>query len=205
MSRISRFAPLALVALAACSDSDGDNPFDGIGTVTLTTTSALVTPAADGTISHSLTDTKQVAVIDASDDGFGAVVGADGTVLTAQAGTVVTSALADAPISGTADWTGDYALIKSEAVLDANDAVSSTWTEESGAITLSADFDARTLTGSQGSLTVDGTYTGQILGGTVTVDGIDGTLDGTIGATKAIGAFHGTDADSAFAGGFVVE
>ncbi|WP_238364100.1 hypothetical protein [Mesobacterium pallidum] len=205
MSRISPFAPLALVALAACTEGNGDNPFDGIGTVTLTTTSSLATPADDGTITHSLTDTKEVAVIDASTDGFGAVVGADGTVLTAQAGTVVTSVFADPPISGTAQWSGDYALIKSDATLDADDQIVSTWTEESGTITLDADFDAQTLTGTQGSLTVAGTYAGQDLGGTVTVDGVDGTLDGTIGATKAIGAFHGTDAASAYAGGFVVE
>ncbi len=79
-------------------------------------------------------------------------------------------------------------------------------------ITLDADFDAGTLTGTTADLDVDGAISGSTLSGAVHVDyaltgGSSGrlstTLDGRIGETGVIGAFHGHDEDTAIAGGFV--
>ena len=80
---------------------------------------------------------------------------------------------------------------------------------DGGIIDLSADFAAGTLTGSTGELAVDGSINCDDLSGTVTVqyssydNPVTGKLDGFIGDTGTIGAFHGSDDETALAGGFV--
>lgn len=80
---------------------------------------------------------------------------------------------------------------------------------DGGIIDLNADFAAGTLTGATSDLAVDGSINGDDLSGTVKVqyssyyNPIIGKLDGFIGATGTIGAFHGSDNETALAGGFV--
>lgn len=75
-----------------------------------------------------------------------------------------------------------------------------------GYIDLTANFGTGTLTGVDPDLEVDGTINGSKLSGSVTLPytkPIGGVLTGYIGSTGTIGAFHGSDSETAFAGGFV--
>jgi hypothetical protein len=73
-----------------------------------------------------------------------------------------------------------------------------------GDITLTADFDAQTLTGSGDGLGVQGTFGGTDLGGTVSYATITGDLSGSVAADKAIGVFEGQGGKIIYAGGFFV-
>jgi hypothetical protein len=70
---------------------------------------------------------------------------------------------------------------------------------------LLADFEGLTLQGSAEGLSIDGTFGTDVLVATVTYNGVPGQVFGLVGADTFIGAFHGSDDDSAFAGGFVAE
>lgn len=87
-----------------------------------------------------------------------------------------------------------------------------------GRTTLTADYSEGTLTGTSSDLEVDGQISGQEVTGSVQVDynvsgGIVGTkvlsgrmdtaLNGQVGSTGLIATFHGTDSNSAIAGGLV--
>ncbi len=84
-------------------------------------------------------------------------------------------------------------------------------------ITLTADFDAGTLTGTGvatglATLDVNATIDGQTLGGSATVTHtvqalpagvVNAAVQGQIGTTGVIGAFNGSDDNTVVAGGFV--
>lgn len=87
---------------------------------------------------------------------------------------------------------------------------------ETGNLTLTADFNAGTLTGSNSELTVNGTVNGTTVGGTVQADynfggfgiagnqgSVSGPMNGQIGNTGVIAAFHGNDANTVMSGGLV--
>lgn len=89
-----------------------------------------------------------------------------------------------------------------------------------GRTTLTADYSAGTLTGSSSDLRVNGQISGQEVSGTARVDynvrggflgtktlsgRMNTTLDGRIGSTGVIATFHGTDSNTAVAGGLVGE
>lgn len=98
--------------------------------------------------------------------------------------------------SGTATYTGLYEVVHYLAGDDE-------FTTDGGAITLAADFDAHTLTGSAGDLTIDGEISDLTLSGDASYAGIDGSLIGVIGADRATAYFGGTNGNSAFAGAFL--
>ena len=78
---------------------------------------------------------------------------------------------------------------------------------QSGTLTLVADFDRNTLSGTSDNslLRVNGTFEGKALGGSVVYRGMSGELSGRVGANQAVGAFHGKTDTSIMAGGFMVD
>ena len=75
-----------------------------------------------------------------------------------------------------------------------------------GNVTLVADINAGTFVGTSdqdSNLSVNGAFTGNDLSGTVTYRGVEGDLEGLIGGNEAVAAFHGNDARTVFAGGFI--
>ena len=78
-------------------------------------------------------------------------------------------------------------------------------------LVLTANFDAGRVRGSNAEIDVDARVNGTNLDGDVTVDltvrggtgSIDAVLDGSIGSTGVIGAFHGHDDNTVIAGGLV--
>lgn len=109
----------------------------------------------------------------------------------------------DHQTSGTASYTGVYALAYMQNVKSILTVVSGSPGYDSGNITLTANFDAGTITGNSGHLNVDGTFVGQNLGGSVEYNGVEGELGGLIGQFRTAGIFHGNDSDFVYAGGFL--
>ncbi len=86
---------------------------------------------------------------------------------------------------------------------------------DEGSLTLTANFDRGTLTGTDGVVDFDGTISGQDISGTVDVDyyssrytfyrdeTLTAEMQGEIGSTGVIGEFKGTDGEQvSVAGGF---
>jgi hypothetical protein len=189
------------VFMVACGD--GTNPFDPD---TLSVQSSFVTPGTDGTFSSTLDNVRGKRDIDASGNGYAYQVGTidSSLTLTANAGTVSASTLSTPPTTGTTTLRGTYSA---ETYLNArveSGAITGDRLSHAGTLQLTADFANNTLTGSDADLTVNGTISSGTLSGTVTFSGITGDLSGNMGATQAIGAFHGTTTDGVMAGGFNV-
>lgn len=105
---------------------------------------------------------------------------------------------------GSAAYDARYSLavISSFDVVDGN-VVGTNTIVEGAEITLNADFSAKTINGTDDVLSITGSFAGTTLDGTVIYDGVDGTLTGTIGRDDVVGAFHGSNDTTVFAGGFV--
>jgi hypothetical protein len=87
---------------------------------------------------------------------------------------------------------------------------------ETGTLSLTANFGAGTLTGSNSEIAINGRINGSDLSGRVNANysdfflthgnvtgSIGANLDGHIGTTGVLGAFHGNNSNTAVAGGFV--
>lgn len=122
-------------------------------------------------------------------------------------GIVGTPTVGSARTSGSGTYDVDYEYDAIDSVVRTDTTLFGTRTYHSGNITLNADFDAGTLTGSDFNLDVNGTISGTDVGGSVTAQAftstVDGDLDGLIGTTGVIATFHGTDSNTTMAGGFV--
>lgn len=113
--------------------------------------------------------------------------------------------------SGSATYTTTYAYGVIDNISRTNTRISGTRGSESGVMTLTADFDANTVNGSNDDLTVNGGISGTTLTGAVTADysfagafgSVSGVLNGQIGETGIIGTFHGHDDNTVMAGGLV--
>lgn len=112
------------------------------------------------------------------------------------AGIAATSDVGTAPTAATATYRGDYSVAYAERRQQQ---------QASGTISLDADFQQGTLTGSAGQLDVDGEIRGQNIGGSVRFRGVEADLTGRIGSTRAVGAFAGNTPDAVVVGGFLVE
>lgn len=110
--------------------------------------------------------------------------------------------------TGVATYSGSYQLGAVENIVFDGTQVSGTSITLSGPISLIANVNTGALTGSGSDIDVNGTISGGDIGGSVTFRGLDGSttgsLDGIIGSSTAIGAFHGNDSTTVFAGGFNV-
>lgn len=206
---LSKTLPLALLcgSLAACGSSNSSGGAGGAAASSFTTLSggsaaAAMTPSSV-TENFRASGGNRVSFAVGLDATTGENVAAAGIDLVSVGGVQTT---------GTASYNTSYGINLREGT----DGSSPDVIQDSGAITLLADFDAGTLTGSVSgpldSFDVNGTLSGGEIGGSVTFNyedsssapqTINGTLDGHIGTFSAIGAFHGSDSDTVMAGGFV--
>ena len=169
------------------------------------THSGFQTPSNTGAIATSLTSSRRGSDINASGDGYAYAVGEKpGTGFYGYAGIVPTTTVSVPLSAGSATWSGTYKLARISGITLSGNFLKGTSYGNSGALTLRADFDAGTLIGSGTNLTVNGTFSGSNLSGSVNYSGLNGALTGKVGATGAVGAFHGNSGTDIYAGGFMV-
>ena len=181
------------IALAACEPDYTESEF--------------VTPSASGTYVGDLDIIDSTVMTDGFGNGFSYAIGfypADGdtTSIKAIAGLLPGTSVNEVPTSGTASYQGVYGVAFVTDISVSSNILSGYAGEETGGITLNADFSAGTLQGSAGGLTVNGDFSSTDLNGTVEFNGLTGELDGLIGGDATIGVFHGNDDHDVFAGGF---
>lgn len=193
------FFVCATAALAACQTPEA-----------LNIRSDFRSPGADGLIEADLklggfsgTSRK---VEEADGDGFAYAVGAreDGG-FAGYAGLLDSTSVAASPGSGSATFDARYRLLEVSDINVSSTFVTGSTDAVSGDITLRADFDAGSLRGdsSDGLLRVRGTLSDRnSVGGAVTFRGVDGDLRGMVSDREVVGAFHGHDDETIFAGGF---
>ena len=189
--------PLAL--LAACGSGGGSS-----GSVD--TSARVATPTQAGQFTGTPAEDISTATIGfGPTDGYAVRIAYDsGNRFSSVAGLLPQTDVTAPQDSGTVTYSGRYDLYTvtdfevsgEEAFFDSE--------RTRGDMTLTADFDANTLTGASqfGGLTVNGTLDGADLTGTTTYRGVTGTLKGLIGGDAAYGAFAGADASLLYAGGF---
>lgn len=194
-------AILSAVTLSACGGGGGGavdpNPPQ----------SSFATPTATGFGTSDLVFFRGDVETDGTNGGYAYLAGTtrDDERFVAQAGLLPGTSFATAPTTGTVIYTGDWEA----SVVDETERSAPNFpvmpSARGGNLVLIGDFDRKTLKGSSGGLTVDGDITGSGLSGTVTLEGTSGTLTGGIDNTRTIGIFHGADANTAFAGGFIAK
>ncbi|MAM61026.1 hypothetical protein [Maritimibacter sp. UBA3975] len=126
----------------------------------------------------------------------------NGAYAVSYGGIINGSNVGDVVPTGQAVYLADYEVEVVSGIEIAYDTLQGVSGTDSGNITLTADFDAATLTGEDGSLRVDGEISGKNVTGSVVYAGVDGDLEGLVGASGTVGAFHGNDARTIYAGGF---
>lgn len=171
------------------------------------TESAFVTPLATGDFVGELDTQISGGASDGSGNGYSYALGfypptGGTTSIKAIAGIWPTATVTAVPIAGTATYSGTYGVAYATGIEVVANTLIAFVNEETGNITLAADFNAGTLNGSSGGLTVIGTFNSNNLDGTVTFNGQSGILDGLIGGDATIGVFHGNNDTEIFAGGF---
>jgi len=181
------------------------------------TDSTFVTPNSSGSIFR--TDSGRQSGSDFSSvtgNGYGyelGVVSNDG--LQTFSGIVPGASVSAQPPGGTVVMTGSFEVGVIDAVFVSGDIARGTPYIDSGSLTLTADFGAKTLTGSStgrssglfrnnNPISVDGRFEGTALTGRVIYDGVSGPLTGLVGGNEAIGVFHGHNDGQSHAGGFIV-
>lgn len=107
------------------------------------------------------------------------------------------------PTSGQAVYLADYEVAVISNLRYYETELRGVSSLDDGKISIVADFDQGTVTGSDGALVVDGAITGRAFEGGVVYAGHDGDLEGLVGDQGVIGAFHGNNGKIVFAGGFV--
>lgn len=105
--------------------------------------------------------------------------------------------------SGTIVYDTNYEIISIEDIFVSGGFLTGQQDKRTGSMTLTADFNANTLRGSDSVLQVNGTILNSDINGFVRYSGINGPLDGVIGADAAVGAFHGNNDRIVFSGGFI--
>lgn len=169
------------------------------------TDSRFDTPSASG--SFASVSNGSSGGIFVNGQGFAFEAGASNdTGLIAVSGLLPSTTVSAPPVSGSAVYNGRYELVRVSSFslnYDTNE-ISGFALQDSGDISLTANFDSSKLTGSSGDLSVNGDINGVNLDGSVRYKDVRGTLDGLIGSDKAVGVFHGNDSDEIYAGGFYV-
>lgn len=186
------FCGLAFIAASGC--------FQDAATLS---SFAEVTPT--GFIVTDVTGGATQSNIDFTGSGFAYAAGSVyGDGLKAVSGITTSSSVAPAPAAGSTVFSGRYELFQVDGISLSGSQITGFRTQQTGSINLTANFGTGTLTGSSGNLSIDGRFSGEDLKGDVTYRGVDGDLTGLVGSDKAVGAFHGNDADLIYAGGFLV-
>ncbi|SHG79505.1 hypothetical protein SAMN05444003_0958 [Cognatiyoonia sediminum] len=170
----------------------------------LYTDSGFTNVTSTGSVTERLGQQGIASVIDADGDGFAYSSGTEsGGGLRAVAGFTNPSDIGLRPVTSVGRYTGRYELIEVYDIDLRGGFISGSQDQVSGSIVLNADFSTGTLTGRAGELSVSGRALGSQLTGGVQYRGVSGDLRGVLGDDKAIGAFHGNDADLIYAGGFL--
>lgn len=194
--------------LAACSSSFSSSVGGGNGVEKgiridpgLATDSRIVTLNADGTVPDVGIDPNNTIIVQEgrTAGGFAYQVGrVSGTNrFLGVAGIDPNTRVGPAPTSAQAVYSGDYSLI----YVDRNRPREPV----RGDITLTADFNAQTLSGQSEGLVVDGNINGEDLSGTASYGGVNANLNGLIGASRVVGAFAGRNQNAVLTGGFYAE
>ncbi len=169
------------------------------------THSGFQTPSSTGAIATSLTNSRRGSDFNASGDGYAYAVGSGSNGnFYGYAGIVPTTAVSAPLTAGRATFNGRYELARITDITLSGQFLFGTSSLASGGLSLTADFDARTLTGGNALLSVDGVFVGSNLTGSVNYLGLNGALTGLVGSTGAVGAFHGDSGTDIYAGGFIV-
>jgi hypothetical protein len=194
LRRAAIAAPLATLMLGGCTASN------------LLTTSKFYNPAsATATpvlFDRNYTIVGQGSVEKAGVGGAAYFTAMSGSYAAAYGGVINGSNVGDLMTSGQAVYSADYEVEVVSGLEIAYDTLQGVAGSDSGNIILTADFDAATLTGEDGSLRVDGTISGEDVTGNVVYAGVEGQLEGLVGQSGTVGAFHGNDARMVYAGGF---
>lgn len=194
---------LSLPVLGACGP---------LGLASSATTSQIA-PVSGGTVNISLSDEANNSVTRAGVGTVAYVTGIDGDrgQMVAAAGISGTPNVGTARTSGSGTYSTRYEYGVIGNVNRTSTLITGQQGSEAGTMSLAADFDAGTLTGTASELTVNGTISGSSVGGSVTAHysvgissgNVNGTLAGDIGTTGIIATFHGSDSDTVMAGGLV--
>ena len=194
-------ATAALIALSACELSQE-----------AATNSGFRTPNASGIITGGVDNDGQAirrSFSDGAGGGFAFAGGTNDDGLAAFAG-IIPATTGGAALTGDATFSATFTAYQITGINlsdfgNGEGFISGQPDIVSDAIQLTADFANGRLTGTSngGELSVNGSFAGTDLGGSVTYLSVGGELDGVIGADRTVGAFHGNDEDTIFAGGFV--
>ncbi|MEE9454177.1 MAG: hypothetical protein V3V13_07335 [Paracoccaceae bacterium] len=197
-----------LIAISACSSS----------TTEPSITTDFRTPNINNSVADGLTEVEGGSIADSDGDGFSYAVGtgANGNYY-GYAGMIRTTGITPPPTNGTATMTGSYYIGAYKNITMIDGALTKEGGSYSDTLKLTADFGAGTLIGASAPagpgappvLSVNATFTpggtSDALAGSVTHNGVVGDLNGFVSATKAIGAYHGSDDTFVYAGGFTVK
>lgn len=197
---------LGIAVLAGCDNGLADSKTrSGFAWVPGTTVDASLGKELNGSVSRTSVGT--VAYVSGLDNKRGQAVALAGIAPGANVGSAVTSG--SATYSTTYGYTVIDNVYRTDPTFSKDGEIGGSQREETGLVTLTADFDKGTLTGSTSGIDVNGTISGSDVGGSVTTTSgpsrtVQGaSLDGNIGSTGVIGAFHGSDGNTTVAGGLV--
>lgn len=126
----------------------------------------------------------------------------------AYAGIASGASVSPPPVTGSATLTGTFEVATVTTIFKNGDNLNGFSSFDSGPLSLSANFDAKTLTGTGSGtreLEINGTFSGDKLSGTAIYNDVSGPLTGLIGSNEAIGVFHGNSDSDIHAGGFIVD
>jgi len=168
--------------------------------------SGFVTPDASGNINADIENNIQSGQVTIGLEGVAWTSGSsENEGFKAFSGIIPGTEVAAAPTSGVVNYTGTYEVGGTGLITRLDGIILGASFVDSGAINLTGDFDAGTLTGTSGQLVVNGTITDTTVAGTVTYQGQNGTLAGLAGADQTFGVFHSNSDDLVYAGGFAAE
>ena len=224
-------AAICLCALLSCSGGTSEDPGPKIdapfalnsgSTIRLgrkSFYSGYATPRTDGTLRDARPGYTE-AVLTSSDTGNSVVYGIQidvtgNNLFSAVSGIPAANSVTAPPTTNTALLSGDFEV----GGFDTSDALSNATATpffDRGTLSVVADFDNGTLTGSGLSsaggastagreLTIDARFVNGQITGDMAYDGEDGAVIGIIGSNEALGAFNGKGFSINYAGGFIVD
>ena len=182
----------------------------GIAEIPATSRTATVTGGiVDETLSSE--QNRSVSAVGVGTVAFVTGVDSDRGQMVASVGISGTPTVGAARTTGSGTYTTSYRYGVIDGITRSSSVISGYRGEESGTMTVTADFDSGQVSGSNSELTVSAHASGNSLNGSVTANysytgasgSVAGSLEGQIGATGIIATFHGHDENTVMAGGLV--
>ncbi|WP_292021455.1 hypothetical protein [Maritimibacter sp. UBA3975] len=214
MSSVVMAGALALSACATTTSTGTTTGTTTTGTTAGTTTAVTASSAFTSSFwtrgspsdlaieAAALNNAELASVADPAIGGVTFLVGTDSDSALGYAAVNFGSAPGTTVTTGGATYDASYRVVQLSNVKKSGSTLTADTLIDSGLITLTADFDAGTLTGSSGDLDVAGLILVNDLNGAVSFRSVAGALDGEIGADGVLGAFHGSTGGTVYAGGF---